>query len=125
MKTLRIAISASFLMFLCSGMSFASAQQVKGTNDVTPVATGTSGPAPVPICSPDEGWCDTLPPKRAVDNSGPAPVPICSPDEGWCDTLPPKRSVDNSGPAPVPICSPDEGWCDTLPPKAHVNGSTK
>jgi hypothetical protein len=121
MKALRFVISTFCLVFLCSAMSFASAPEFMGTNDIS--ATRASGPAPVPICPPEDGWCETLPPKAHIV-SGPAPVPICPPEDGWCETLPPKAHIV-SGPAPVPICPPEDGWCETLPPRAHATESIK
>lgn len=53
--------------------------------------------------------------------SGPAPMPMCDPDDTSCDPGPmwPKMK---SGPAPMPMCDPDDTSCDPGPmwPKAKA-----
>ncbi len=115
MKVSRSLFSVLSISLLLSSPAFASGPAVAQSG--TP-ATMVDGPAPVPICPPEEGWCNTLPMPRPID--GPAPVPICPPEEGWCNTLPMPRPID--GPAPVPICPPEEGWCNTLPIPRPIDG---
>ncbi len=93
MKHSRYLLALSISLLVLSIPSFAATPSVSpsGTS-----ATTVDGPAPVPICPPEEGWCDTLPiprPNRPID--GPAPVPICPPEEGWCNTLPIPRPISS------------------------------
>lgn len=86
MKALRSTLVVLSSMLLCAAISAASTPASVETGIS---ATSVNSPAPVPICPPEEGWCETLPgnPPPHVVNS-PAPVPICPPEEGWCETLP-------------------------------------
>ncbi len=108
MKHSRYLLALSICLLVLTIPSFAATPSVSpsGTS-----ATMVDGPAPVPICPPEQKTCDTLPMPGLVD--GPAPVPICPPEQKTCDTLPMPGLVD--GPAPVPICPPEEGRCNTLP----------
>jgi len=94
MKT-RFLFAVLFLSLLSAAVSFASDQPALSAIDAFS-ATEASGPAPVPICPPEDGWCNTMPPKPTLV-SGPAPVPICPPEDGWCNTMPPKPTL-TSGP---------------------------
>lgn len=60
MKTVCSMFAVLLLAVVCSASSTVSLPQ----NGVQ--AQSVDGPAPVPICPPEEGWCETMP-------SGPKP----------------------------------------------------
>ncbi len=124
MNALRSILVLFCLTLLCTAISSASGPATLGTGVSV---TRVNGPAPVPLCPPEEGWCSTMPEPAPQPHAvnGPAPVPLCPPEEGWCSTMPepaPQPHAVN-GPAPVPLCPPEEGWCSTMPepaPQPHA-----
>jgi len=96
MKAVRLFCILFCLTILCSGLSFATdLATTSSSSNIT--ATRVTGPAPVPLCPPEDGWCDTMPGPRPTVTTGPAPVPLCPPEDGWCDTMPgPRPTVTRS-----------------------------